>query len=92
MKVSVDQYCINVSDLDKSVHFYETTLGLTITHRVEEKEFREVILAGESGNRIRSPTARTARSSTATASGSSTCRPTTARGSTNDASMPAPSP
>ena len=52
MKVSVDQYCINVSDLDKSVHFYETVLGLTITHRVEEKEFREVILAGESGNRI----------------------------------------
>ena len=52
MKVSVDQYCINVSDHDKSVHFYETVLGLTITHRVEEKEFREVILAGESGNRI----------------------------------------
>ncbi len=52
MKVSVDQYCINVSDLDKSVHFYETVLGLEITHRVEEKEFREVILAGESGNRI----------------------------------------
>ena len=52
MKVSVDQYCINVSDLDKSVHFYETVLGLTITHRVEEKAFREVILAGESGNRI----------------------------------------
>ena len=52
MKVSVDQYCINISDLEKSVHFYETVLGLTITHRVEEKEFREVILAGESGNRI----------------------------------------
>ena len=52
MKVSVEQYCINVSDLDKSVHFYETVLGLTITHRVEEKEFREVILAGEAGNRI----------------------------------------
>ena len=52
MKTTVDQYCINVSDLDKSVHFYETVLGLTITHRVEEKEFREVILAGESGNRI----------------------------------------
>ena len=52
MKVSVDQYCINVSDLEKSVDFYEKTLGLKITHRVEEKEFREVILAGESGNRI----------------------------------------
>ena len=52
MKVSVDQYCINVSDLQKSVDFYEKAIGLKITHRVEEKEFREVILAGESGNRI----------------------------------------
>ena len=52
MKVSVDQYCINVSDLQKSTDFYEKAIGLTITHRVEEKEFREVILAGESGNRI----------------------------------------
>jgi lactoylglutathione lyase len=52
VKTSVDQFCINVSDLAKSVHFYETTLGLTITHRVEEKDFREVILGGENGNRI----------------------------------------
>jgi lactoylglutathione lyase len=52
MKVSVDQYCINVSDLDRSVEFYEKTLCLKITHRVEEKEFREVILGGENGNRI----------------------------------------
>ena len=52
MKVSVDQYCINVTDLEKSVEFYEKTLGLTITHRIEEKDFREVVLAGESGNRI----------------------------------------
>jgi lactoylglutathione lyase len=51
MKVSVDQYCINVSNLETSVAFYEKTLCLTITHRVEEKEFREVILSGESGNR-----------------------------------------
>ena len=52
MKVSVDQYCINVSDLQKSVDFYEKAIGLKITHRIEEKEFREVVLAGESGNRI----------------------------------------
>ena len=52
MKVSVDQYCINVSDLERSVDFYENTLCLQVTHRVEEKEFREVILGGESGNRI----------------------------------------
>ena len=49
MKVSVDQYCINVSDLARSVDFYENAIGLKITHRVEEKEFREVILQGEGG-------------------------------------------
>ena len=52
MRVSVDQYCINVSDLQKSLDFYEKAIGLRITHRIEEKEFREVVLAGESGNRI----------------------------------------
>ncbi len=52
MKVSVDQYCINVSDLARSVDFYENAIGLTVTHRIEEKEFREVVLGGESGNRI----------------------------------------
>lgn len=52
MKVSLDQYCINVSDLDRSVDFYQNALGLEITHRIEEKDFREVVLAGDSGNRI----------------------------------------
>ena len=52
MGVSVDQYCINVTDLEKSVDFYTKTIGLELTHRVEEEEFREAILAGESGNRI----------------------------------------
>jgi lactoylglutathione lyase len=52
MKTSVDQYCINVTDLDKSVHFYETVLCLKITHKVETPDFQEVILSGESGNRI----------------------------------------
>ena len=52
MKTSVDQYCINVSNLEKSVHFYEEVLGLTITHKVETPDFDEVILAGETGNRI----------------------------------------
>ncbi|MCA9501724.1 MAG: VOC family protein [Spirochaetaceae bacterium] len=52
MKVSIDQYCINVSDLQRSVDFYEKAIGLRITHRVETPEFREVILAGESGHRI----------------------------------------
>ena len=52
MKTTLGQYCINVSDLDKSVHFYETVLGLKITHRIETPGFTVVVLAGESGNRI----------------------------------------
>ena len=52
MKTSIDQYCINVTDLDKSVHFYETVLGLKITHRIQTPDFDEVVLAGENGNRI----------------------------------------
>ena len=52
MPTTVAQYCINVSDLAKSVDFYENAIGLKITHRVEEKDFREVILQGEGGNRI----------------------------------------
>ena len=52
MKVSIDQYCINVSDLDKSVHFYETVLGLKISHRIETRDFNEIVLAGDSGHKI----------------------------------------
>ncbi len=52
MKTSIDQYCINVTDLEKSVQFYETVLGLEITHRIETPGFSEVVLAGASGNRI----------------------------------------
>ena len=52
MKTSIDQYCINVTDLEKSLAFWETALGLTITHRIEEENFTEVVLAGEDGHRI----------------------------------------
>ena len=52
MNNSVDQYCIRVTDLDKSVHFYETVCDLKITHRVETDDFREVILQGATGGRI----------------------------------------
>ena len=52
MKTSVDQYCINVSDLEKSVNFYEKVLGLEITHRIEIPNVTEVVLSGEDGNRI----------------------------------------
>ena len=52
MKRSVDQYCINVTGPDWSVHFDETVLGLEVTHRIETPGFSEVVLAGETGNRI----------------------------------------
>jgi lactoylglutathione lyase len=52
MNVSVDQFCINVSDLDRAVHFYETVVGLTVSHRIEIPGVSEVILAGATGNRI----------------------------------------
>ena len=52
MKTSLDQFCINVSDLEKSVYFYETVLGFESTHRIEIPNVTEVVLAGEDGNRI----------------------------------------
>ena len=52
MTTTVDQFCINVTDLDRSVRFYEATLGLTVTHRIEIPGVSEVVLAGESGNRL----------------------------------------
>ncbi len=41
MKTTVDQFCINVTDLEKSVHFYQEVLGLAVTHRIETPDFRE---------------------------------------------------
>ena len=52
MKTSVDQFCINVSNLERSVGFYEQVLGLEVTHRIEIPNVSEVVLAGASGNRI----------------------------------------
>jgi lactoylglutathione lyase len=55
MKSSFDQFCINVSDLDKSIHFYEKVLGFKITHRIEQPggmNVTEVLFEGESGNRL----------------------------------------
>ena len=52
MKTSLDQYCIEVSDLEKSVAFYEKVLGLEVTHRIEIPNATEVGLAGDHGNRI----------------------------------------
>jgi lactoylglutathione lyase len=52
MKTSLDQICINVSDLERAVRFYEQALGLAVTHRIEIPGVSEVVLAGASGNRI----------------------------------------
>jgi lactoylglutathione lyase len=52
MKTSIDQYCINVSNLETSLKFWEEALQLTITHRIETEGFTEIVLAGENGHRI----------------------------------------
>jgi lactoylglutathione lyase len=52
MKTTLGQYCINVSDLDRAVAFYEGAIGLEITNRIEEENFREVILGTPDGARI----------------------------------------
>lgn len=52
MKTSLDQFCINVTDLDRSVNFYEKVLGFEITHRIEIPDATEVVLAGADGHRI----------------------------------------
>ncbi len=52
MKTTLGQYCINVSDMDRAVAFYEGAIGLEITNKIEEESFREVILGTEGGARI----------------------------------------
>ena len=52
MKTSLDQYCINVSNLERSLAFYEEVIGLEVTHRIEIPNVSEVVLAGADGNRI----------------------------------------
>jgi lactoylglutathione lyase len=52
VETSLDQYCINVTDLGRSVAFYENVLGLEVTHRIEIPNVSEVVLKGADGNRI----------------------------------------
>lgn len=49
MGLSVGQYCINVTDLDRSVRFYEDGVGLTVVNRVNYHGLHEVILAAKDG-------------------------------------------
>ena len=52
MKTTLGQYCINVSNMERAVAFYEGAIGLEITNRIEEESFREVILGTDDGARI----------------------------------------
>lgn len=53
MPTSVAQYCINVTDLERSVRFYEDLIGLPVQTRIETDDFSEVVLAAhEGGGRI----------------------------------------
>ena len=49
MPTTVAQYCINVSDLERSTRFYEEIIGLPVQRRIEEDGFREVVLAADEG-------------------------------------------
>ncbi|CAH0991951.1 hypothetical protein SIN8267_02066 [Sinobacterium norvegicum] len=47
--VSVGQFCINVSDLEKSIEFYSDILGLTVEHRIQIPGVDEAVLVGDDG-------------------------------------------
>ena len=52
MKPSLEQYCMNGIDLERSVHFFEKGPGVGLTHRIEKPNGTDALLAGEDGNRI----------------------------------------
>ena len=49
MPTAVAQFCINVSDLERSIRFYVDVFGLSVQMRVEGDGFTEVLFAGEHG-------------------------------------------
>ena len=44
------QFCINVTDLDKSEKFYVDALGLVVENRFDFPELKESLLVGDTGN------------------------------------------
>ena len=46
---SLGQYCINVSDLDKSVEFWSEVIGIPVQSRTEIPTAKEVVLQAEAG-------------------------------------------
>ncbi len=49
MGLRVGKYCINVTDLARSVQFYEDGIGLTAVTRVNYHGLHEVVLSAEGG-------------------------------------------
>lgn len=49
MKNSLGQYCINVSDIDRAVEFWEQIVGIPVQSRTEIPNVKEVVLQAEAG-------------------------------------------
>ena len=49
MENSLGQYCINVSDLERSVAFWENVVGIPVQSRTEIPGAKEVVLQAEIG-------------------------------------------
>lgn len=52
MQTSLDQYCLNVRDLERAERFYTEGFGLAVTHRIEFPGVSELVMQGVSGNRL----------------------------------------
>jgi lactoylglutathione lyase len=49
MENSLGQYCINVSDIDRAVAFWEGVVGIPVQSRTEIPGAKEVVLQAEAG-------------------------------------------
>ena len=49
MEASLGQFCINVSDIDRSVDFWENVIGIPVSSRTDIPNVREVVLQAEVG-------------------------------------------
>jgi lactoylglutathione lyase len=49
MENSLGQYCINVTDLDRSVEFWSEVIGIPVQSRTEIPIAKEVVLQAEAG-------------------------------------------
>jgi lactoylglutathione lyase len=49
MENSLGQYCINVSDIDRAVEFWEGVVGIPVQSRTDIPNVKEVVLQAEVG-------------------------------------------